>query len=101
MFGFMRKSLSIPSAREGMAGRDFPIPTAETHFVNGFPLKGPFPEGAQMAVFGLGCFWGAERKFWQLPGVLVTPGYVARRSDGRQSIAKKKKSSANVKNGNT
>ena len=72
MFGFMRKSLTIPSAREAMAGRDLPIPTAETHFVNGFPLHGPYPEGAQMAVFGLGCFWGAERKFWQLPGVLVT-----------------------------
>jgi peptide-methionine (S)-S-oxide reductase len=72
MFGFMRKSLTIPSASEAMAGRDFPIPTAQTHFVNGAPLKGPYPEGAQMAVFGLGCFWGAERKFWQLPGVLVT-----------------------------
>lgn len=72
MFGFMRKSLTIPSASEAMAGRDAPIPTAQTHFVNGAPLKGPYPEGAQMAVFGLGCFWGAERKFWQLPGVLVT-----------------------------
>jgi peptide-methionine (S)-S-oxide reductase len=72
MFGLMRKSLTIPSASEAMAGRDFPIPTAQTHFVNGAPLKGPYPEGAQMAVFGLGCFWGAERKFWQLPGVLVT-----------------------------
>ncbi len=55
-----------------MAGREFASPTAETHFVNRFPLKGPYPEGAQMAVFGLGCFWGAERKFWQLPGVFVT-----------------------------
>ncbi len=72
MFGFMRKSLTIPSASEAMAGRDFPIPTAQTHFVNGAPLKGPYPEGSQTAVFGLGCFWGAERKFWQLPGVTVT-----------------------------
>ena len=72
MFGFRRKCLTIPSASEAMAGRDAPIPTAQTHFVNGAPLKGPYPEGAQMAVFGLGCFWGAERKFWQLPGVLVT-----------------------------
>lgn len=72
MFRFMRKSLTIPSASEAMAGRDSPLPTAQTHFVNGAPLKGPYPEGAQMAVFGLGCFWGAERKFWQLPGVLVT-----------------------------
>ena len=72
MFGFMRKSLTIPSAGEAMTGRDHPIPTAQTHFVNGAPLKGPYSEGSEMAVFGLGCFWGAERKFWQLPGVLVT-----------------------------
>jgi peptide-methionine (S)-S-oxide reductase len=72
MFGFMRKSLSIPTAAEAMTGRDHAIPTAQTHFVNGAPLKGPYPQGAQMALFGLGCFWGAERKFWQLPGVIVT-----------------------------
>ncbi|MEM7193226.1 MAG: peptide-methionine (S)-S-oxide reductase MsrA [Pseudomonadota bacterium] len=72
MFGFMRKSLNIPNAAEALAGRPSPIPTADTHFVNGAPLKGPYPQGAEMAVFGLGCFWGAERKFWQLPGVLVT-----------------------------
>lgn len=72
MFGFMRKSLPIPTAAEAMTGRDHAIPTAQTHFVNGAPLKGPYPQGAQMALFGLGCFWGAERKFWQLPGVIVT-----------------------------
>lgn len=72
MFGFMRKSLTLPSASEAMTGRDHPIPTAQAHFVKRTPLKGPYPDGAQMAVFGLGCFWGAERKFWQLPGVLVT-----------------------------
>jgi len=72
MFGFMRKSLSIPTAAEAMTGRDHAIPTAQTHFVNGAPLKGPYPQGAQLTLFGLGCFWGAERKFWQLPGVLVT-----------------------------
>lgn len=72
MFGFMRKSISIPTAKDAMTGRDLPIPTAPAHFVTGAPLKGPYPEGAEMAVFGLGCFWGAERKFWQLPGVLVT-----------------------------
>lgn len=77
MFGFLRrtfmqKSLTIPSAADAMAGRDHPIPTAQSHFVNGAPLKGPYPEGAETALFGLGCFWGAERKFWQLPGVLVT-----------------------------
>ncbi|MEM9591785.1 MAG: peptide-methionine (S)-S-oxide reductase MsrA [Pseudomonadota bacterium] len=68
----MLKSLTIPTAAEAMTGRDQPIPTAQTHFVNGAPLKGPYPDGSEMAVFGLGCFWGAERKFWQLPGVLVT-----------------------------
>jgi len=77
MFGLIRrtlmlKSLTLPTAAEAMSGRDQPIPTAETHFVNGAPLKGPYPEGSETAVFGLGCFWGAERKFWQLPGVLVT-----------------------------
>jgi len=72
MFGSMRKSVSIPTAKDAMTGRDLPIPTAPTHLVTGAPLKGPYPEGAEMAVFGLGCFWGAERKFWQLPGVLAT-----------------------------
>ena len=72
MFSFKRKPLSIPSADEALPGRAEPIPTADTHFVNGSPLKGPYPEGAEMALFGLGCFWGAERKFWELPGVLVT-----------------------------
>jgi peptide-methionine (S)-S-oxide reductase len=72
MFSFRRKPLAIPSADEALPGRPDPLPTAETHFVTGAALKGPYPEGAQMALFGLGCFWGAERKFWQIPGVLVT-----------------------------
>lgn len=83
MFGFMRKSLSIPTAQEAMAGRDHAIPTAATHFVTHAPLKGPYPQGSEKALFGLGCFWGAERKFWQLPGVLVTA--VAMRA-GRRPI---------------
>jgi peptide-methionine (S)-S-oxide reductase len=78
MFLF-RKRLEIPSAAEALPGRPNPIPTAERHFVNGNPLKGPYPEGTERAVFGLGCFWGAERKFWELPrGVFVTAvGYAA------------------------
>jgi peptide-methionine (S)-S-oxide reductase len=72
MFSFKRKPLSIASAEEALPGRPDPIPTADTHFVNGAALKGPYPHGAERAVFGLGCFWGAERKFWQMPGVLVT-----------------------------
>ncbi len=72
MFGF-RKSVAMPSANEALPGRDRPIRTADEHFVNHHPLKGPYPAGAEKALFGLGCFWGAERKFWELPeGVTVT-----------------------------
>ncbi len=70
---FARKPLAIPSARDALPGRPTPIPTAETHYVNGHPLKPPYPAGLQQAVFGLGCFWGAERKFWELgEGIYVT-----------------------------
>ncbi len=72
MFSFRRK-LDMPTASEALSGRWTPIPTAKTHFVNGRPLKGPYPAGLEMAMFGLGCFWGAERKFWELGnGVYVT-----------------------------
>jgi peptide-methionine (S)-S-oxide reductase len=71
MFGF--KKTSMPSAAEALPGRAQPIRTAETHFVNGRNLKGPYPQGADKAMFGLGCFWGAERKFWELgDGITVT-----------------------------
>ena len=72
MFTLKRKSLSMPTPEQALPGRSHPIATAETHFVLGAPLKGPYPEGAQKALFGLGCFWGAERKFWEVPGVYVT-----------------------------
>jgi peptide-methionine (S)-S-oxide reductase len=72
MFTLKRKPMSIPSAEQALPGRPQAIPTAKTHFVNGAALKGPYPQGAEMALFGLGCFWGAERKFWQVPGVIVT-----------------------------
>jgi peptide-methionine (S)-S-oxide reductase len=71
MFLF-RKSREIPSPAEALPGRPTPIPTAERHFVNGRPLKGPYPEGMETVVFGLGCFWGAERAFWTREGVWVT-----------------------------
>lgn len=77
MFLF-RKAATMPSADQALPGRPTPIPTAERHFVNGRALKGPYPEGAEQALFGLGCFWGAERKFWTLDGVWVTAvGYAA------------------------
>lgn len=72
MFFFKQKPLALPTADEALAGRPEPIATASEHFVNGNPLKGPYGDGLETAVFGLGCFWGAERKFWQLPGVHVT-----------------------------
>ncbi|MCX7325135.1 MAG: peptide-methionine (S)-S-oxide reductase MsrA [Hyphomicrobiales bacterium] len=70
---FMRKKAEMPSPQTALPGRPNAIPTAETHFINGRKLKGPYPEGLAMAVFGLGCFWGAERKFWQLEnGIWIT-----------------------------
>ena len=63
---FMRKTTALPSAAEALPGRAQAIPTATTHFVNGSKLKPPYPAGLEQAVFGLGCFWGAERKFWEL-----------------------------------
>jgi len=70
---FLRKKSQLPQAGEALPGRDQPIPTAERHFLNRNPLKGPYPAGMQKALFGIGCFWGAERKFWQIEqGVFVT-----------------------------
>jgi peptide-methionine (S)-S-oxide reductase len=75
MFG--RKVLELPTEETALRGRPHPIPTAETHFINGRPLKGPYPDGLETAVFAMGCFWGEEKKFWGLPGVNVTAvGYV-------------------------
>jgi peptide-methionine (S)-S-oxide reductase len=69
---FMRKTTALPSAAEALPGRATPVPTAKRHFVNGQQIQPPYPEGLQQAVFGLGCFWGAERKFWELGGVYTT-----------------------------
>lgn len=73
MFGLFNKPTDVPKSKtEALPGRPDPIPTATTHAVNGHALKEPYPEGMEMAMFGIGCFWGAERIFWQLPGVYVT-----------------------------
>src|SRR3984893_10735574 len=69
---FSRKSLEMPAPGQALPGRPTPIRTADKHFISRHPLKGTYPEGTQKAMFGLGCFWGAERKFWEIPGVWVT-----------------------------
>ncbi len=77
LFG-LGKAASIPSPQEALPGREQSMPVPQKHHVNGNPLKPPFPEGMEQAVFGLGCFWGAERKFWQQEGVYTTAaGYAA------------------------
>ena len=71
MFGSKKTVMVDPAeALRGRTDQTMPVPAA--HYVNGNPLQGPWPEGYQTAVFGLGCFWGAERKFWQTPGVFST-----------------------------
>ena len=75
---FARKKAVMPNPENALAGRDTPMPITNRHYVKGTPLQPPFPEGMQQAVFGLGCFWGAERKFWQMDGVYTTAvGYTA------------------------
>ena len=66
------RKLRVPSPDQALPGRPTPIPTSERHVVNGASLKGPYPEGSQIADFGMGCFWGAEKVFWSVPGVIVT-----------------------------
>ncbi|NCR39267.1 MAG: peptide-methionine (S)-S-oxide reductase MsrA [Microcystis aeruginosa W13-11] len=77
LFGFGKK-LTLPTVREALPGRSEKMPVPSGHYVNGHPLQPPFPAGMESAMFGLGCFWGAERKFWQLEGVYTTAvGYAA------------------------
>ncbi|MEW6492488.1 MAG: peptide-methionine (S)-S-oxide reductase MsrA [Cyanobacteriota bacterium] len=77
LFGFGKK-LSLPSPEQALPGRSESMSVPAQHYVNGNPLKPPYPAGMEMAMFGLGCFWGAERKFWQLDGVFTTAvGYAA------------------------
>lgn len=69
---FTRQKSRMVSPSEALPGRPEAIATAERHAVSGNPLKGPYPAGCETAIFALGCYWGAERKFWQVPGVFVT-----------------------------
>jgi peptide-methionine (S)-S-oxide reductase len=69
---FFKNKTSMVDPKNALPGRANPIPTARTHFVSGTPLRGPYPEGSEIAMFGLGCFWGAEKAFWKIPGVIVT-----------------------------
>jgi len=68
----LHKTLDLPEAGQALKGRDHAIDAGKYHFVNGNPLKGPYPDGHQVAYFALGCYWGAERAFWQQDGVWVT-----------------------------
>ncbi len=75
---FFKKKTEMPTATAALPGRSTEMPVPEAHFVNGHPIKGEIPAGMAQALFGLGCFWGAERKFWQLDGVYSTAvGYAA------------------------
>jgi len=69
---FRSKPATLPSAEQALPGRPEAMAVASTHYVNDAPLKGPYPHGSETIYFGLGCFWGAERLFWQMPGVVVT-----------------------------
>jgi peptide-methionine (S)-S-oxide reductase len=78
MFFTDRKKLDMVRPEDALPGRPDPLPTAETHFISGIPLKSPVPPGMEEAMFGMGCFWGVERKFWSVPGVWLTMvGYAA------------------------
>jgi peptide-methionine (S)-S-oxide reductase len=70
--GLFSDKLKLPNADQALPGRSEKMPVPASHFVNGARLEPPFPEGTELALFGLGCFWGAERKFWQAPGVVST-----------------------------
>ncbi len=71
------RQLQVPAPEDTLPGRDTPVPVPAAHYVNGNPLVGPFPEGMETIVFGMGCFWGAERFYWEQPGVYTTAAIYA------------------------
>ncbi|MDH5175121.1 MAG: peptide-methionine (S)-S-oxide reductase MsrA [Gammaproteobacteria bacterium] len=72
MFSLRKKKLELPTTDEALPGRTQKMPVPAKHFVNGNPLEAPFPAGMRLAMFGMGCFWGVERRFWTVPGVYST-----------------------------
>lgn len=77
MFFGLDKKRQLPQAEDALPGRETVMPVENKHFVNGHPIKAPFPDGMEQVIFALGCFWGAEKLFWQLPGVYTTAvGYI-------------------------
>lgn len=72
LFDTLSKKTTMPTEETALPGREEALAVPETHFVNGRPLKGPYPDGLEIIYLGMGCFWGAERLFWQTPGVWVT-----------------------------
>jgi peptide-methionine (S)-S-oxide reductase len=78
MWGWSKSKLEMPTRESALPGRTTRMPVPAKHFVNGAALAPPFPDGLELALFGMGCFWGAERKFWTMPGVVSTSvGYAA------------------------
>jgi len=78
MWSLRRKKLEMPGPGQALPGRSTPVRVPESHYVNGHRLQPPYPAGLELAMFGMGCFWGAERAFWVLPGVYSTAvGYAA------------------------
>ncbi|MBL6690847.1 MAG: peptide-methionine (S)-S-oxide reductase MsrA [Pseudomonadales bacterium] len=78
IMGLFTKKLDMPNTETALPGRTEEMPVPETHFVNGNPMKGPFAGHLEQAMFGMGCFWGAERRFWEREGVYITAaGYAA------------------------
>ena len=86
---FSKKTV-MPSVEKALPGRETPVATSDHHFVNGRALKEPYPEGLDVAYFGMGCFWGAERLFWQIPGVHVTSVGFATPADARRNGSRRR-----------
>ena len=81
--------LRMPQPEQALPGRDEAMPVPDAHFVNGHRISPPFPAGLEQAVFGMGCFWGAERKFWKAPGVYYDGGRLRRRLHAQRQLSRR------------